>query len=44
MIGLPGDTFEKSLKTAEAVVAIKPDMVRIYPTLVVKIQVLKNYT
>ncbi|NLY17506.1 MAG: radical SAM protein [Clostridiaceae bacterium] len=36
MIGLPGDTFEKSLKTAEAVVAIKPDMVRIYPTLVVK--------
>lgn len=36
MIGLPGDTFEKSMKTAEMVVELNPDMVRIYPTLVVK--------
>lgn len=36
MIGLPSDTFEKSLKTAKIIVELKPDMVRIYPTLVVK--------
>jgi len=36
MIGLPGDTFEKSLITARTAVSLKPDMVRIYPTLVIR--------
>ena len=36
MLGLPEDTFSKALKTAEQVVALKPDMVRIYPALVLK--------
>lgn len=36
MTGLPGDTFEKSIKTAEEFVKLKPDTVRIYPTLVIK--------
>ena len=34
MIGLPGDTFESLIKSARQVVALKPDFVRIYPTLV----------
>ena len=37
MLGLPEDTFSKALKTAEQVVALKPDMVRIYPALVLRI-------
>lgn len=36
MIGLPGDSFEKSINTAKKVVEIAPDIVRIYPTLVIK--------
>jgi histone acetyltransferase (RNA polymerase elongator complex component) len=36
MIGLPGDTMEKCLKTANQIVALKPKDVRIYPTLVIK--------
>jgi histone acetyltransferase (RNA polymerase elongator complex component) len=36
MIGLPGDTFEKSLKTAKRIIDVKPDMVRLYPTLVIR--------
>jgi histone acetyltransferase (RNA polymerase elongator complex component) len=36
MIGLPGDTAEKSLQTAQQILDLKPDCVRIYPTLVVK--------
>lgn len=36
MTGLPGDTFRKSVKTAEEFIRIKPDFVRIYPTLVIK--------
>lgn len=36
MLGLPGDTVEKSLATADKLIAIEPDMVRIYPTLVIK--------
>lgn len=36
MPGLPGDTAEKSVRTAEEIIALKPDFVRIYPTLVVK--------
>lgn len=36
MTGLPGDTAEKSIKTAEEFVRLKPDCARIYPTLVIK--------
>lgn len=36
MLGLPGDTLEKSVDTAEKLIGTKPDMVRIYPTLVIK--------
>jgi len=36
MTGLPADTKEKSISTAEKIIALKPDFVRIYPTLVVK--------
>lgn len=36
MTGLPGDTDEKSIKTAEKIIALMPDFVRIYPTLVVR--------
>lgn len=36
MTGLVGDTDEKSLKTADKIIELKPDFVRIYPTLVVK--------
>lgn len=33
MTGLLGDTAEKSLKTCENIIALKPDTVRIYPTI-----------
>jgi len=36
MIGLPGDTEEKDIQTAAELVLLKPDMVRIYPCLVLK--------
>lgn len=36
MIGLPGDTREKALYTAQQVILLKPKVVRIYPTLVIK--------
>lgn len=36
MIGLPGDSREKAISTAKTVVSLKPDVVRIYPTLVVR--------
>lgn len=36
MTGLPGDTPERSLKTAEAFCALRPDGVRIYPTVVIR--------
>ena len=36
MTGLPGDTAEKSLKTAEELIALQPDGVRVYPTVIVK--------
>ena len=35
MPGLPGATFENDLATAKEVVKLAPDMVRIYPTLVI---------
>ncbi len=36
MVGLPGDDFEKAINTAKKVVELAPDIVRIYPTLVIK--------
>lgn len=36
MTGLPGDTPEKSLKTADEIIALHPEIVRIYPTLTIK--------
>ena len=36
MTGLLGDTFQKSLKTGEDIISIKPDTVRIYPTIVLE--------
>lgn len=36
MTGLPGDTEEKSLYTADEIIELKPDFVRIYPTLTIK--------
>lgn len=36
MLGLPGDTKQKAVATAEDVVRLGPDFVRIYPTLVIK--------
>jgi histone acetyltransferase (RNA polymerase elongator complex component) len=35
MIGLPGDSEEKSLLTARKLIVLKPDIVRIYPALVI---------
>lgn len=35
MIGLPGDNYQRDMKTTNQVIAIHPDMVRIYPTLVI---------
>ncbi len=42
MLGLPGDTLEKSMETADAIIAMKPDFVRIYPTVVIRGTVLEN--
>lgn len=36
MIGLPGDDFEKAIDTAKKVVELAPDIIRIYPTLVIR--------
>ena len=36
MTGLLGDTDEKSLKTCEDIIFLKPDTVRIYPTIVLE--------
>ncbi len=36
MTGLPRDDFQKSILTADKIIALKPDFVRIYPTLVLK--------
>ncbi len=43
MLGLPADNYEKALKTAKDVIELKPDMVRIYPTLVIKGTMLEEY-
>ncbi|NLD16046.1 MAG: radical SAM protein [Tissierellia bacterium] len=36
MVGLPGDDEKKSIDTALKIISMKPDFVRIYPTLVIK--------
>lgn len=36
MIGLPGDNYEKAIKTAEELISFKPEIARIYPTLIIK--------
>lgn len=36
MTGLPADTDEKALNTADEIIRLKPDIVRIYPTLTIK--------
>lgn len=36
MTGLPGDSCEKSLYTAKALAELKPDGVRIYPTVIIR--------
>lgn len=42
MTGLPGDTKQKSMQTAEKIIELKPDHVRIYPTLVIADTQLEN--
>lgn len=36
MTGLPGDTPSRSMATAEGIIRLKPDGVRIYPTVIVR--------
>ncbi len=36
MIGLPGDSFENDMETTFKTIELEPDLVRIYPTLVIK--------
>ncbi|MDF2839962.1 MAG: radical protein [Clostridia bacterium] len=35
MVGLPGDTMQKSIDTVEKLIELKPDIARIYPALVI---------
>jgi len=42
MIGLPGDTFDRFLKTLDQIIDLKPGFVRIHPTLVLKGAPLEN--
>ena len=43
MVGLPGDSPERSAYTARTVVSLAPDFVRIYPTLVIEKSPLANW-
>lgn len=36
MLGLPGDNIDKDLNTANEIIKLEPDFVRIYPALVIK--------
>lgn len=42
MLGLPGDTKDKMIKTAKDLISLEPSCVRIYPTLVVEDTALWN--
>jgi len=42
MIGLPGDSFEKSMQTAQGIIDLGAHCTRIYPTLVIKDTVLET--
>lgn len=42
MIGLPGDNRKKTIETVKKVIEMKPDISRIYPTLVIKDTVLED--
>jgi histone acetyltransferase (RNA polymerase elongator complex component) len=42
MIGLPGDTCDRFLQTVDRVIELRPDFVRIHPTLVLKGAPLEN--
>jgi histone acetyltransferase (RNA polymerase elongator complex component) len=42
MIGLPGDTCDRSLQTLDRIIELQPDFVRIHPTLVLKGAPLEN--
>jgi histone acetyltransferase (RNA polymerase elongator complex component) len=42
MMGLPGDTFDRFLETLDRIIDLKPDFVRIHPTLVLKGALLEN--
>lgn len=44
MVGLPADTFERSLGTARTFIELNPQCVRIYPTLVIKDTYLEKMT
>lgn len=41
MVGLPGDKYEYDIETTKKTISLKPDMVRIYPTLVIEDTALK---
>ena len=43
MPGLPGDTQERFMQTVEKVIRLRPHMVRIYPTIVLKGTVLEKW-
>lgn len=36
MIGLPGDSYDKAIKSAKMTVRLKPNVARLYPTIVLK--------
>ena len=42
MIGLPGDTLEKSKYTTQQIIALAPNITRIYPTVVIRDTELEN--
>ncbi|WP_167792106.1 elongator complex protein 3 [Soehngenia longivitae] len=42
MVGLPGDDYDKSLNTLIKIIDLKPNFIRIYPTLVIKNTKLEN--
>ncbi|HPP30854.1 MAG TPA: radical SAM protein [Soehngenia sp.] len=42
MVGLPGDDYDKSLSTLLKIINLKPDFIRIYPTLVIRNTKLEN--